>query len=55
MLVTEEIRRLIVERKTSDDIRRLAIEQGMITLRNDGFRKVINGITSIEEVIRVVV
>jgi len=55
MLVTEEIRRLIVERRTSDDIKRLAIEQGMITLRNDGLRKVINGITSIEEVIRVVV
>jgi type IV pilus assembly protein PilB len=55
MLVTEEIRRLIVERRTSDDIKRLAIEQGMITLRDDGLRKVIKGITSIEEVIRVVV
>ncbi|MCL5986977.1 MAG: Flp pilus assembly complex ATPase component TadA [Actinobacteria bacterium] len=55
MPITEEVRRLIVERRTSDDIKRIAIEQGMITLRNDGLRKVINGITSIEEVMRVVV
>jgi len=55
MLISEDIRRLIVERRTSDDIKRLAIQEGMITLRNDGFRKVISGITSVEEVMRVVI
>jgi type IV pilus assembly protein PilB len=55
MPVTEEIERLAVERASSDDIRKVAIEQGMIPLRQDGLAKVRLGITSIEEVLRVVV
>jgi type IV pilus assembly protein PilB len=55
MPMTEEIERLTVERKSSDDIRRLAIEQGMVTLRQDGLEKVVAGQTSLEEIFRVVV
>ncbi len=55
MLITEEIERLTVERRSSEDIRRLAIEQGMLTLREDGMDKVARGQTSIEEILRVVV
>ncbi|MDP8959668.1 MAG: Flp pilus assembly complex ATPase component TadA [Actinomycetota bacterium] len=55
MLVTEEIERLAVERRSSDELRKVAISQGMRTLREDGLAKVHAGATSIEEVLRVVV
>ncbi|MBT8215110.1 MAG: Flp pilus assembly complex ATPase component TadA [Acidimicrobiia bacterium] len=55
MTVTEEIQRLTVERAASDDVKRVAIEQGMLTLRDDGLEKVKLGQTSLEEVLRVVV
>jgi len=54
MPMTEEIERLVVERSPSDEIRRSARRDGMITLREDGLEKVRLGITSIEEVLRVV-
>jgi type IV pilus assembly protein PilB len=54
MLRSEEIERLTVERASADAIRDVAIEQGMQTLREDGLAKVRAGITSIEEVARVV-
>jgi type IV pilus assembly protein PilB len=54
MPMTEEMERLTVERASSDTIRALAIQQGMITLRQDGLLKAQKGITSIEEIARVV-
>ena len=54
MLRSEEIERLTVERASADAIRNVAIQQGMQTLREDGLAKVRAGITSIEEVARVV-
>ncbi len=54
MTVTEEIELMAVERRSSDDIRRLALSQGMRTLREDGFEKVRSGVTSLEEVLRIV-
>ena len=54
MLRSEEIERLTVERASADAIRTVAIQQGMTTLREDGLAKVRAGITSIEEVARVV-
>jgi type IV pilus assembly protein PilB len=54
MPVTEEIERLTVERASSDQIRVVAIEQGMSTLRDDGLAKAIRGTTSLEEIARVV-
>lgn len=55
MTVTEGIRRLAVERKSADEIARLAVAEGMKTLRDDGINKVIAGMTSIEEIARVIV
>ena len=54
MTVTEEIERLAVSRASSAEIGRLAREQGMITLREDGWAKVKLGLTSVEEILRVV-
>jgi type IV pilus assembly protein PilB len=54
MSVTEEIERLAVARASSAEIGRLAREQGMLTLRQDGWAKAQLGITSIEEILRVV-
>jgi type IV pilus assembly protein PilB len=54
MLRSEEIERLTVERSSADAIRTVAIQQGMKTLKDDGLSKVRAGITSIEEVMRVV-
>ena len=55
MLVTEEIERHAVARSASAEIMRTAREQGMLTLREDGWAKVLLGHTSIEEILRVVV
>jgi type IV pilus assembly protein PilB len=55
LLVSEEIQRMAVERRPSDEIARVAIEQGMRTLRQDGMEKVRQGMTTLEEVLRVVV
>jgi type IV pilus assembly protein PilB len=54
MTVTEEIERLAVARSSSAEIGRVAREQGMITLREDGWAKAQLGLTSIEEILRVV-
>jgi type IV pilus assembly protein PilB len=55
MAVTEEIERLAVSRSSTDDIARAARDQGMATLRHDGWLKVSQGKTSIEEILRVIV
>ena len=54
MQVSEEIERLAVAHASSADIGRVAVEEGMLTLRQDGWAKVGMGLTSIEEVLRVV-
>jgi type II secretory ATPase GspE/PulE/Tfp pilus assembly ATPase PilB-like protein len=51
--VTEKIGKLIQERASAGDIQKQAIEEGMITLKQDGYLKVIEGITTVEEVLRV--
>ena len=53
MLNSDEIRELTIKRSSADEIRKVAISQGMTPLRNDGLEKVRLGITSIEEVLRV--
>lgn len=53
MDVTEEVQSLIVKRATSAEIQRLAIVQGMVTMRQDGYLKALEGITTLEEVNRV--
>jgi type IV pilus assembly protein PilB len=54
MTVTEEIERMTVDRASSDDIKRSAIRDGMIQLKEDGLEKARQGVTSIAEVLRVV-
>lgn len=53
MDVTEEIQRLIVARATTSEIQKVAVQQGMITMRQDGYLKALQGITTLEEVNRV--
>jgi type II secretory ATPase GspE/PulE/Tfp pilus assembly ATPase PilB-like protein len=52
--MTEEIERLIIEGGSVEDIHKLAVTQGMLTLRQSGIRKAIEGETTLEEVLRVV-
>ena len=54
MPMSEELERMTVERASSDQMKAVAIEQGMISLRDDGLAKTVMGLTSIEEVARVV-
>jgi type II secretory ATPase GspE/PulE/Tfp pilus assembly ATPase PilB-like protein len=51
--VTPAIRKAITEQRTSGEIEKVAIEQGMSTMAQDGLNKAENGITTIEEVLRV--
>ncbi len=53
LVISEEIRRIVLSRATSFEIRDLARSQGMKLLREDGWIKVYRGITTVEEVLRV--
>jgi type IV pilus assembly protein PilB len=52
MEVTEELRELILVGASALELRRKAIEEGMITLRGSGLRKIADGVTTLEEVVR---
>jgi type IV pilus assembly protein PilB len=52
MEVTEELRELILVGASSLELRRKAVDEGMITLRSSGLRKVKDGVTTIEEIVR---
>jgi type IV pilus assembly protein PilB len=54
LVVTEDIDRLIVEGASVESIHRMAVDQGMVTLRQAGLHKALAGETSLEEVLRVV-
>ncbi|MBN2015736.1 type II/IV secretion system protein [Candidatus Dojkabacteria bacterium] len=51
--VSEKVAQLIMEHRSSGDIERQAKEEGMITMVQDGFLKALEGVTTIEEVLRV--
>jgi general secretion pathway protein E len=51
--ITEEARSLVLRRAPNRDIRRQAIEDGMVTLRLDGWRKACEAVTTVEEILRV--
>lgn len=55
LTVTEEMKKLILDRANGSQIKKLAMEQGMFTLKNEGIYKVMEGRTSIEELLRVIV
>lgn len=52
LLMNEELRDLTVENASADKLRRAAMNNGMKTLRQDGFKKALEGLTSVEEVLR---
>jgi type IV pilus assembly protein PilB len=54
LTMSEEIERLIIERRSSEDIQKVALMQGMLSMRSDGLRKAGMGQTSLEEIFRVV-
>src|SRR5213592_3190083 len=51
--ITEDARSLILRRAPTREIRRAAVEAGMITLRLDGWAKACEGVTTVEEILRV--
>ena len=53
--VTEKMQKLILNNASTNDIRGMAIHEGMTTLRMDGLQKVKKGLSSLEELLRVVV
>lgn len=55
LTVTEEMKRMILDRANGAQVKDLAISQGMFTLKDEGFFKVMHGNTSIEEILRVIV
>ncbi|MBT3584983.1 MAG: type II secretion system ATPase GspE [Halobacteriovoraceae bacterium] len=54
LLITDEIRPLILDKADSSRLKRAAVAQGMTTMRQDAMFKVFKGITSIDEVVRVI-
>lgn len=54
LVVTDEIRKLILEKADASQIKKAAIKQGMMTLRQDSLKKVFQGITSVEEIVRAI-
>lgn len=55
LTMSESLERMTVENASTDELKAQAVAEGMKTLRDDGFEKVLLGLTSIEEVMRVVV
>ena len=53
LLINEKIRRTILDNSDADAIKRMAIESGMRTLREAGLDRIREGLTSIEEIMRV--
>ncbi len=53
LIVSEKITRLLLERASTEDIEKQAISEGMVTMKQDGFLKALEGITTLEEVLRV--
>jgi type IV pilus assembly protein PilB len=54
MSVDEQVERLTIDRASASEIGRAAIQTGMVSLKQDGWNKACSGLTSIEEVLRVV-
>ncbi|MDP6789942.1 MAG: ATPase, T2SS/T4P/T4SS family [Candidatus Marinimicrobia bacterium] len=50
--MSRDLRQMVFENASEDDIRAKSIEEGMVSLRDNGIRKVVDGITTVEEVLR---
>lgn len=53
IMVTSAIAKMVLERSSAENIEKQAVSEGMITMYQDGYLKVLNGITTLEEVLRV--
>lgn len=53
MPITEKLSKLIVEKGSASQIQKEAIDEGMLTMKQDGYVKVLEGVTTMDEVIRV--
>lgn len=53
MKISEEIAKLILERKPASDMEKVALREGMLFMKQDGYIKALSGVTTIEEVLRV--
>jgi type II secretory ATPase GspE/PulE/Tfp pilus assembly ATPase PilB-like protein len=53
MIMSDPLRAMVVAREPANIIKDLAMKEGMVTLRQDGWLRVIEGRTSVEEVLRV--
>lgn len=53
MIITEKISKMIVSRVSSSDLQKEAMEEGMLTMKQDGYVKVLEGTTTVDEVLRV--
>jgi type IV pilus assembly protein PilB len=54
LVMSEELERLVIERRSSEDLQKVALMQGMMSMRSDGLRKAGKGLTSLQEIFRVV-
>jgi type II secretory ATPase GspE/PulE/Tfp pilus assembly ATPase PilB-like protein len=52
-VVSDHLQRLIIRKATGAELKGRAMADGMYTLRHDGWRRVLNGQTTVEEVVRV--
>jgi type IV pilus assembly protein PilB len=52
MPLTPKLRELILERASANEIKRAAIQEGMLTLRRDGLMKLKKGLTTAEEILK---
>lgn len=53
LVISEQIAKLVLEHASSGDIEQLAVSAGMVTIKQDGYLKMIEGVTTMEEVLRV--
>lgn len=53
MEINEQVRNMILKNANADEIREVAVQQGMITLQRAGLNKVFEGLTSVDEVLRI--
>ncbi len=54
LVADNEIREAILRRASSNEIKKIAVKNGMTTMFEDGFQKVKDGLTTVEEVLRVI-
>ncbi|OGG20398.1 hypothetical protein A3D03_06160 [Candidatus Gottesmanbacteria bacterium RIFCSPHIGHO2_02_FULL_40_13] len=53
IMVTSSIAKMVLERSSAEAIEKQAVSEGMITMFQDGYLKILNGITTLEEILRV--